>query len=140
MAKEQDVAEAVVDTAAETSEDKPVTYSRDQIRGAILSAPSEDEVIEVFGVKVEIRAPALEDLLQYRNAGEDDFIMARGIVNNVYVPGTGERVFDDADIQGLMKSRFSKDMRKLSKVVTRVLGGDEEINNAVDNGTKRDKE
>ena len=125
--------EAPVDAVAEKKE-----FSRDQIRSAILSAPGDDELLDVFGVQVEIRSPNLEDLLQYRGAEADEAIMARAIVNNVYVPGSEQRVFDDADIPELMKTRFSKDMRKLSTAVTRVLGGDEQMLAAVDNDTKSD--
>ena len=125
--------EAPVNTVAEKKE-----FSRDQIRSAILNAPGDTETIDVFGIQVEIRSPKLEELLQYRGAEEDKAIMARAIVNNVYVPGSEQRVFDDADIPELMKTQFSKDMRKLSTAVTRVLGGDEQLLAAVDNDTKSD--
>lgn len=130
MAKEE--------TSAESTSER--VFSKDEIRFAILSAPTEDEVLSVFGVQVEVRSPALEDLMQYRNASTDDSILARAIVNNVYVPGTGERVFTEADIPELMKTRFSPDMRKLNKAVQRVLGGDEEILQEVDSQTKSNKE
>lgn len=123
----------------ETSESsQPTTFTRDQIRSAILSAPSEDEILNVFGVQVEIRAPALEDLMQYRDSANDDFVMARAIVNNTYVPKSDERVFDNADIPELMKAKFSKDMRTLNAAITRVLGGDDKILEAVDTETKSD--
>jgi hypothetical protein len=113
---------------------------RDKIRGAILSAPTSDEILEVFGVEVEIKAPDLEGLLQYRDAQNDDNIMARSIVNNVFIPGTNEQVFSEADIPELMKTKFSPDMKKLTKAINRVLGGDDEVLKAVDDNTKRDKE
>lgn len=144
MAKEQETAEAEVleqvpaeATSTEAAE-APETFTRDQIRSAVLDAPDEPEIVDFRGVKIEVRAPALEDLLQYRDAQGDDTIMARAIVNNCYVPRTGEKVFDQADIPALMKAKFSKDMRNLNAAVTRVLGGDEQISQAVDNQTKSD--
>ena len=139
MAAKEEVLEAEVPVEAPAPvEDKPQTFTRDQIRSAVLDAPDEPEIVDYRGVKIEVRCPALEDLLQYRNAQDDDTIMARAIVNNCYVPGSNEKVFEEADIPSLMKAKFSKDMRRLNAAVTRVLGGDEEIQQAVDNTTKRD--
>lgn len=118
----------------------PKTFSRDDIRSAVLDAPDEPILVDYRGVKIEIKAPELEELLQYRDAPDDDFLMARAIVNNCYVPDTNTRVFENADIPVLMKTRFSKDMQRLQKAITRVLGGDEAINQAVDNQTKSNQE
>ena len=141
----QEEATAVVDTADKvtpkapsTPEAPPKKFDRDQIRSAILTAAAEVEKVECFGVTIEIRAPDLETLTQYRDFKTDDTVLARAIVNNVYVPDTETRVFDEADIPELMKSKFSKDMRKLVAGVNRVLGGDEQILQDVDNQTKRD--
>jgi hypothetical protein len=123
-------------TQEENQEVENTSSLRDKIRGAILSAPTSDETLEVFGVEVEIRSPDLEGLLQYRDAANDDNIMARSIVNNVFVPGTGEQVFSDADIPELMKTKFSPDMKKLTAAINRVLGGDEQVLKAVDDDSK----
>lgn len=136
MAKEEASQEAVNESTAET----PKTFSRDDIRTAILDAKGESEKLEVFGVQVEVRSPALEDLLKYRDTQGDDTIMARAIANNVYVPDTDQLVFDEADIPGLMKAKFTTDMKTLNAAVTRVLGGDEQIQLAVDSQTKSDTE
>lgn len=131
------IKEPETDTSTTTGEPSQATaFSRDQIRSAILSAPAESEILSVFGVQVEIRAPALEDLMQYRDSANDDFVMARAIVNNTYVPKSDERVFDNADIPELMKAKFTKDMRTLNAAITRVLGGDDKILEDVDNQTK----
>lgn len=114
----------------------PMKFDRDTIRTAILDSKGTVEVVDCFGVKVEIRTPALEDLLQYRDASEDPKIMARAIANNCWVPGTEERVFDDADIDSIMKLKFTPDMKKLNRAVTKILGGDEAIQEAVEDDTK----
>ena len=121
-----------VDAVPETPQESPARkFSRDQIREAILNAPDESEVIDVFGVQVEIRAPDLEGLLQYRDAEKDDFALARAITGNCYVPGTQELVFEPADVEALMKVKYSKDMQRLTKTINRVLGAeglDKEVN------------
>lgn len=126
--------------ATETETATPTANMRDAIRTAILDSKGTVEVIEVFGVKVEIRTPSLEDLLQYRNATEDSNIMARAIVNNCWVPGTDDHVFDEADIPQIMKLKFSPDMKKLNATINKILGGDEEIQKKVEDNTKSDQE
>lgn len=138
MAKEETNTETSSESAA--IEDTPKVFSRDDIRTAILDAKGESEIISVNGVKVEVRSPMLEDLLKYRDSQGDDSIMARAIANNVYVPETDQLVFDEADIPGLMKAKFTGDMKTLNAAVTRVLGGDEQIQLAVDSQTKSDPE
>lgn len=128
--------EADQETVATTVDAPPKKLTRDDIRSAILTAPADVDKVDCFGIKVEVRAPDLETLTQYRDFKTDDTVLARAIINNVYVPDTEERVFDEADIDGLMKSKFGKDMRKLVAAVNRVLGGDEQILQEVDKQTK----
>ena len=125
----------------ETVEAGPKKFSRDDIRTAILNSPGEDELVEAFGVQIEVRTPCLEDLLQYRDAQEDDYAMARAIINNCYVPGTAdERVFDDTDTEVLMKTKFSKDMKKLNQAVMRALGADDTLLKQIEDNTKSSEE
>lgn len=116
------------------------SYSRDDIRTAILDSKGESELIPFGKVMVEVRTPALEDLLQYRNAEGDDTIMARAIVNNCWVPGTEDRVFEEADIAAIMKLKFNADMRRLNKAVTEVLAGDDTIQKKVEDTSFPNKE
>ena len=113
------------------------TFSRDDIRTAVLDSKGDTELVSFRGVQIEIRSPALEDLVQYRNASEDDTVMARAIVQNCWVPGTQERVFDETDIPAIMKLKLNADMRRLNKTLTRILGADD-LDEKVSDATKSD--
>lgn len=118
----------------------PTINSRQRIREAILNSKPEQEIVEAFGERIEIRYPTLEGLLQYRDAQNDDRLMARAIVNNCYDPVSGERIFEEADIDMLMGLTFSADMRKLNAAINRVLGGDETLVSQVEDDSKSDTE
>jgi hypothetical protein len=125
-----------MDTVMNTTDAQPVEVGttkldRDTIRQAILDSKPEVNIIDVFGVKVEIKAPDLEGLLQYRGAQVDDTIMARSIVDHCYVPETEEKVFDEADVAVLMKQKMTPDMKKLIGAINKSMGGDEELPKAV---------
>lgn len=115
-------------------------FSRDDIRAEILNSKGEVRLVPFGKVQVEIRTPDLEDLLQYRNMEDDDLAMARAIINNVYVPGTDERVFDNTDAEVLMKAKFTKDMKALNKAIMEVLGADDLLVKAVEDDTKSNPE
>ena len=118
----------------------PKKFSRDQIREAVLNSKADNEIVEAFGVTIEIKYPSLTDLLEYRGAEADDNIMARAIIKNCYVPGTNERVFEDADMELLMEMKFTPDMRRLNGAINKILAGDEAILKEVEDNTKSNKE
>lgn len=138
MAKEETGQETLERPAPAILASPAKVPTRDDLRAALLDSKGESEIVEAFGMKYEVRAPELCDLMQYRDWKTDETILARAIVNNVYDPNTGERVFEETDIPVLMKTAFSKDMKKLNAAVQKVLGGDEQLLDAVDDQTKSD--
>lgn len=128
------------ENVAEATKPELKKFTRDQIRTAILNSEGENQILDVFGVQIELRSPSLEDLLQYRDASTDDTIMGRTIANNCWVPGTNERVFDDADVDSLMQLKFSGDMRKLTRAINNMLGDDAAVQKGVDSDYKSSKE
>jgi hypothetical protein len=121
-----------------TTKEKPKAAQslRDSIRESVLNSEAESEIVHAFGHDIEIKYPSLQDLLAYRNADQDDSIMGRAIVNNCYVPGTDQRVFEVADVDVLMTKKFTPDMRKLNAAINRILGGDEALQKEVEDNTK----
>jgi hypothetical protein len=118
----------------------PKKSSRLELRNAILNAKADSEFVDAFGVRIEIRYPTLEDLLQYRNASDDDRLMARAIINNCYDPESGERIFEDADADVLMTQKFTPDMRKLNAAINKILAGDDDVIKSVEDNTKSNPE
>lgn len=113
--------------------------TRDIIRSAILDSKPTQVLVTAFGVQIEVKAPDLEGLLQYRNVQDDDTIMARQLINTCFVPNTDEKVFDEADVASLMRVKFTPDMKRLVGAINKVLGGDEAIDEAVNQESFRNQ-
>lgn len=112
---------------------------RDAIRAAVMNSSSDDEIVTAFGVQIAVRPPELRELVQYQDFAQDEHMIARAIVNNCYVPGTNEKVFEETDVEVLSSQRFSTDMRKLNQVINKVLGGNESLGREIEDDTKSNK-
>jgi hypothetical protein len=125
-----------VENTDNTTQTPTKAATRDELRSAFLDAPIESELIDYRGFQIELRPQELGDLLQYREASNDDTIMARAIIAHCWVPGTNERIFDDADIPQIMKVKMTADMRRLTTKITKMLGGDDILQQAIEDNTK----
>lgn len=87
---------------AETNGEQP---TRNSIRSNIFSAAKNrrSERIEMFGYEVEIRQPTVGQVLEIQNSGNTAEMMLDMLVNQTFVPGTGEPVFDEMDKDELRK-------------------------------------
>lgn len=115
------------------------TPTRDDIRTAILDSKGESRFVDFRGVQVELRAPELETLLQYRQ-GDNEIALIKALVENTWVPGTEERVFDDTDIPAIMKLKLTTDMKRMIKAIAEIMGDDESMNKAIEDNTKSNQE
>ena len=106
-----------------------LTFSLDSIRSAIFDSEAskpKSKVVDAFGTKVEIRQPAVGDLLQ---APEDEGEIKRNrflvtLINNTYVPGTDTKIFSIADYDSLVKLPFGSSMTDLIEAVNALSGVD----------------
>jgi hypothetical protein len=104
------------------------TMTRDQIRSKITSSPStrpKRAIITFFDAEVEIRQATLASILEAR--GGDDLdpeaIANRSVmmlIDNMYVPGTDEKVFDEADIDFIRGLPMGGDLAKAMEVMTQM--------------------
>lgn len=120
------------------------TFSRDDIRSAILDQVPEFKVIPFGKVKVECRQPSLAELLAFRSpaAGEDGEapkqdknFFAKLLIPNVFVPGTDEHVFEEADAEAIMELKFTKDMKRLIDTINAMMG-DDTVQSKIEDNTK----
>lgn len=109
---------------------------RDRIRNAVLDSSADDILVEVFGTRIAIRPPEMKELIQYRDWQDDEYLMARAIINNCYVPDSNDKVFEEADLEVLGTLRFSADMKKLTAAINKVLGDDSALTKAIEDNTK----
>jgi hypothetical protein len=116
------------------------TFSRDMIREAVMNSKAEEQLITAFGVQIAVRTPALRDLMQYRDMQNDENLIARAIVNNCYVPGSNDRIFEDTDVEVLSGLAYNSDMKKLNNAIQNVLGDDSAIAAEIEDNTKSNSE
>ena len=111
--------------------DKPATetttetvLSRSQLRGKIFSAKTEKKTVNFMGAEVELRQPGIGQVLEARQAFSDD--LKRGTVNMLikytYVPGSDEKVFEEADFDAILELPFNADFNNLSSELNKLMG------------------
>lgn len=105
-------------TETETETEVEIRLTRDEIRKTALAhRPVKKKIIRFHGVDIELRQPSLGDVI--RAQGEDD--RTKGVINTLidyaYVPGTDEKVFEEADADVLMNMPFGKDFVDANKAL-----------------------
>lgn len=127
---------------AGTNETQTKPHSKSAIRAAILGMKAKSELVTLFGAEVEVRQPSLGVIMDSRErmfSGETDLKSQTVdmIIRYVFVPGTNEKVFDEADRDELIQLPFSNDINKLSTTLNRIMGVDaSEVKEALDESTK----
>ena len=92
--------------------------SRDQLRSKIFSEKPKVLLIDLDdGQQVEVRQPTVGALLDVVGIEDLKTRMARMLITSCYVPGTNERLFEDADQDSLMQLPQSGVYQKLVDAV-----------------------
>jgi len=103
---------------------------RDKIRAATLGKSKSlgSETVTVNGTQIELRQPTVKvrnDLLQAAKTedGDVDFndFLLRGVIQCAYVPGTNERVYEDADYETLAGQPTNSFVDECSEAVMRLM-------------------
>ena len=105
----------------------PVMPSRKELREALLDkkrTSGDARMLTLFGLEVEVRTPALRDIMSVREIKDPAEQAARMITKYVYVPGTDERVFEEADIPDIMGWAFGKEVTALQNAISDLTGLD----------------
>lgn len=113
-------------TNSNTTDTNTNSPTRKDIRNALLGkGPKPDtRVIELFGFEIELRQPSLGDIMRARETEDPAARAADMIIKYAYVPGTNERVFDDADRDQILKWPFGKDLARLNTAIVELTGVD----------------
>ena len=100
------------------------TLTRDDIRSKIFSARPKSVLLEdFFGTTIELRQPALQQALQFRE-GETSEQIYNMLLDYAFVPETDEKVFEPADVDSLRTLPFGPEMTNLIMKITELLGTD----------------
>lgn len=107
------------------SDKEKVVSARDKIRAQIFTQKKfETKELKIFGVVVEIRQPTLGMILTAQEEANRQLSVMKLLIGYCFVPGTDERVFEDADLDSVMKLPFDEDMMKLNEVIMEMTGID----------------
>lgn len=75
---------------------------RDKLRTSLFSAVAKFILVPVGEDMIEVRQPQVGDMLDSMQGDSQRHRIARMLINSCYVPGTSERVFEEADFDMLM--------------------------------------
>ncbi len=107
------------------SEGTPTTQkpTRGELRSKIFQAKKlNSEIVEFRGVEVEVRQPTLGQILDTRDSQSSKDGTISVLIERVFVPGTHEHVFEEADREGMYGMPFDEDLMNLNRVVSRLAG------------------
>ena len=98
---------------------------RDSLRSKLLSTHKpESRLITLFGAEIELRQPQLQDVMKARETEDPADRAADMIIRYAYVPGTNERVFEEADKDTIVQWPFGGEFMELQKALTSLTGID----------------
>lgn len=108
----------------------PPQLSSAALKSTIFSAQNKTfkkEVINFFGVQIEIRQSSIRNIIDQASEPDNAFEEKRHVtievlLNNTFVPGTDDRVFEEADVDSLMSLPFGEDFSRVVDVYNRLSG------------------
>ena len=100
--------------------DNPETpaVSRGDLRTKIFkSVPPKKKLIEFRGVMIEIRQPKLADILEAQAEPDRTKGVIDTLIRYAYVPGTEEKVFEEADADSFREMAFDKNFIEVNQAL-----------------------
>lgn len=108
-------------------QDQEDTIAR-KLRGRIFSAAKPKSIkLRFFGQEIEIRQPPLRVVMATQTLENRSEAAARMIAAYTYDPVTGEKVFDDGDVEAIMDLPFGEDLTNINKAIADLTGLDVEV-------------
>lgn len=101
--------------------------NRQDIRAKIFaSRQPKAERITFYGTEIEIRQPLIGSIYGRPETESDEeaaqYTSIRMLIEYAFVPGTDERVFDDADLDSLLTLPMESDMLEALRAIGRLTG------------------
>jgi len=100
--------------------------TRDQLRAALIGKKHtvKSELVNLFGVEVELRQPTLSGILDVRAEDDVEKRTTDVFINYAYVPGTDEKIFEDTDRAAILNWPFTEDLIEIQMIIARLTGVD----------------
>lgn len=93
----------------------PTKTARDLLREkALASNRRKTAIVDAYGTKIEIRQSSLADILASASEEHKSHSLAFMMVKTVFVPETGEPLFEMGDIDAMMALPFDEDMQAIA--------------------------
>jgi hypothetical protein len=92
--------------------------TRNNLRAKILAERAKKVVVTLDGMDIEVRQMTVGQALDTTNLEDDRKRMARYLVDCCYVPGTDEKIFEEADLDVLMDMPAGGYYTKIMEAVT----------------------
>jgi hypothetical protein len=112
--------------------------SRAELRSSIFSSTNtkpKSKLVDFFGEQIEVRQPKVGVVLDLRNAGEKNIkqMLISTLIQYCYVPGTDEKVFEEADEDQLMEMPFGEDLTRLQTAISELTNVNIQADDAAKN-------
>lgn len=104
---------------------------RNDLRTRLFSIKPKTKIITVNGQEIEVRQPPVKAILDSADPENRKASIVRMIINYCYVPGTDEKVFEDADFDTILEMPFGSDWMALSTAIDDLV----DVKKAVDTQT-----
>lgn len=95
--------------------------SRDEARAAVFAAKPAKFPAKFNGVDVELVEPTLDEIMSAQNQEDRKRGAAMMLVRFVHLPN-GEPLFEEGDIEEMLRMPFNKDMRDLNLQIQKLIG------------------
>jgi hypothetical protein len=98
---------------------------RDAIREQIVNSPKgkpASKIVTFLGADIELRSPTLASILeQPQSESEGRTAVVKQLIDNAYVPGTDELIFEESDMEMLLGLAYSDDLAKVFTTMTEFI-------------------
>ena len=96
--------------------------TREEIRNAILSGKAvKKEIVNAFGVEIVLRQPSIGGILSMQDGEDKGNMVAQSLIKYCYVPGTEDKVFDEADADVILGLPFDEDFQKIQDGINKLM-------------------
>ena len=122
MADDQTTADLEQEATAPIPTSTPEkVLTRDEARAAIFGSKPKSEITTFNGVKVELREPQVNDVLDFQQNTDRKAGVTRLLVNYVYMP-SGEKLFEEEDAESILALPWNQDFNALQNKIMAMMG------------------
>ncbi len=106
----------------------PTLLTKEELRDRIFGHTPKvrTKLLPLFGTEIELHQPILRAVLDVRESEDPKIRASDMIINYACVPGTNERVFDEADREMILNWPFTDEVINIQMAIAELTGVDME--------------